>query len=101
RRARRLIETNRSERRQKGGEGGAGRQKEGGINLFFLGEGTGINLPRRKFLHLTAGAAALQAVPRIARAQAYPTRPVRIVVGVAAGSSPDLFARRIGQWLSG
>ena len=56
--------------------------------------------PRRKFLHLAAGAAALPAVSRIARAQAYPTKPVHIIVGFGAGGSVDLFARLIGQWLS-
>jgi tripartite-type tricarboxylate transporter receptor subunit TctC len=55
---------------------------------------------RRQFLHLAAGAAALPAVSRIARAQAYPSRPVRIVVTTAAGSAPDIIARLIGQWLS-
>ena len=55
---------------------------------------------RRQFLHLAAGAAALPVVSRIARAQAYPTRPVRIVVGFTSGSGPDMFARLIGQWLS-
>jgi tripartite-type tricarboxylate transporter receptor subunit TctC len=55
---------------------------------------------RRKFLRLAAGAAALPAVSRIARAQAYPTRPVRIIVGFAAGGAADVFARLIGQWLS-
>jgi tripartite-type tricarboxylate transporter receptor subunit TctC len=55
---------------------------------------------RRQFLHLAAGAAALPAGTRIARAQTYPTRPVRIIVGLPAGTSPDLFARLIGQWLS-
>ncbi len=59
-----------------------------------------MKLPRRQFLHLAVGAAALPAVSRIARAQAYPTRPVRWVVGTVAGSSPDTFARLIGQWLS-
>jgi tripartite-type tricarboxylate transporter receptor subunit TctC len=55
---------------------------------------------RRRFLHLTAGAVALPAVSRIARAQAYPTRPGRIIVGFAAGSAADINARLIGQWLS-
>jgi tripartite-type tricarboxylate transporter receptor subunit TctC len=59
-----------------------------------------MKLPRRTFLHLAAGAAALPAMSRIARAQAYPTRPVRWVVGAAAGSSPDIIARLMGQWLS-
>jgi tripartite-type tricarboxylate transporter receptor subunit TctC len=56
--------------------------------------------PRRKFLHLAAGVAALLVVPRFARAQAYPSRPVRIVVGFAPGGPNDLNARLIGQWLS-
>jgi len=55
---------------------------------------------RRTFLHLAAGAVALPAVSHSARAQAYPSRLVRIVVGSAAGSSPDIQARLIGQWLS-
>jgi tripartite-type tricarboxylate transporter receptor subunit TctC len=55
---------------------------------------------RRTFLHLAAGAAALPAVSRIARAQTYPARPVHIIVGFAAGLSSDITARLTGQWLS-
>jgi tripartite-type tricarboxylate transporter receptor subunit TctC len=56
--------------------------------------------PRRRFLHLAASAAILPAAARLAWAQAYPTRPVRIVVGFAAGTGLDIYARLIGQWLS-
>jgi tripartite-type tricarboxylate transporter receptor subunit TctC len=59
-----------------------------------------MKLPRRQFLHLAAGAAALPAVSRIAAAQAYPTRPVTIIVGFPAGSGVDLTARLFAQWLS-
>jgi len=55
---------------------------------------------RRHFLHLAAGAAALPAVTRFAWAQAYPTRPVRIIVGFAPAGATDIFTRLIGQWLS-
>jgi tripartite-type tricarboxylate transporter receptor subunit TctC len=65
-----------------------------------LGE-LGMKRPhRRQFLHLAAGAVVLPAVPRIARAQAYPTRPVRMLVGFPPGGSADISARVIGQWLS-
>jgi tripartite-type tricarboxylate transporter receptor subunit TctC len=59
-----------------------------------------MKLPRRQFLHLAAGAAALPAISRIARAQAYPTRPVRIIVSAPPGGAIDILARLMGQWLS-
>ena len=59
-----------------------------------------MKLPRRKFLHLAAGAAALPVLPRVASALDYPTRPVRMIVGFAAGSGLDIYARLIAQWLS-
>jgi tripartite-type tricarboxylate transporter receptor subunit TctC len=59
-----------------------------------------MKLPRRKFLHLTAGAAALPAVSRIAWTQSYPSRPVRIIVGFPAGGTSDVLARLMAQWLS-
>jgi tripartite-type tricarboxylate transporter receptor subunit TctC len=55
---------------------------------------------RRQFLHLAAGAAALPAVSRVAKAQNYPTRPVRFIVAFAPGGANDIVARLIGQWLS-
>jgi tripartite-type tricarboxylate transporter receptor subunit TctC len=63
-------------------------------------KGHAMNLPRRQFLYLAAGAAALPAVPRIARAQTYPSRPVRFIVGFAPAGGNDIVARLIGQWLS-
>jgi tripartite-type tricarboxylate transporter receptor subunit TctC len=59
-----------------------------------------MKISRRRFLHLVAGAATLPAVSGMARAQAYPTRPVRIIVGYPAGGTFDIAARLIGQWLS-
>lgn len=59
-----------------------------------------MKLPRRQFLHLAAGAAASLPISRIASAQSYPSRPVRIIVGFPAGGIVDLFARLMGQWLS-
>jgi tripartite-type tricarboxylate transporter receptor subunit TctC len=74
------------------GERNSGGWHQGGVSAM--------KLRRRQFLRLAAGAAALPAVSRIARAQTYPARPVRIIVGFAAGSTTDIFARLIGQWLS-
>jgi tripartite-type tricarboxylate transporter receptor subunit TctC len=68
--------------------------------LTSLEEESAMKFPRRKFLHLVASAAAVPAFSRIAWAQAYPARPVRLIVGFAAGGGTDLTARVIGQWLS-
>jgi len=59
-----------------------------------------MKLRRRDFLHLAAGTAALPAVSRIARAQTFPTRPVRVIVGSPAGGPQDIVARLMSQWLS-
>jgi tripartite-type tricarboxylate transporter receptor subunit TctC len=61
---------------------------------------TPMKLPRRSFLRLAVGAAALPAVSRVAWAQAYPTRPVRLIVGYPPGTTPDILARLMSQWLS-
>jgi len=59
-----------------------------------------MTLPRRNFLHLAAGGVTLPLFPRLASAQAYPSRPVRMIVGFPAGNAPDIVARLMGQWLS-
>ena len=59
-----------------------------------------MKLPRRRFLCLAAGAAALPAIPHIAGAQTYPSRPVTLIVFVPAGGTPDIVARLVGQALS-
>jgi tripartite-type tricarboxylate transporter receptor subunit TctC len=59
-----------------------------------------MKLPRRKFLHLAAGATALSALPRIAKAEAYPSRPVHVIVGYAAAGPTDIAGRLISDWLS-
>ena len=85
------------------GQGDPRGQHQGGMKRRFTGisERDVMKLPhRRQFLHLAAGAAALPAVSRIAMAQTYPSRPVRLIVTSAAGGSPDIIARLIGQWLS-
>src|SRR5947209_4582170 len=62
--------------------------------------GNAMDVARRRLLYLAAGAAVLPASSRIAQAQAYPSRPVRLIVGLAAGGGQDIVARLMGQWLS-
>src|SRR5262249_10121676 len=93
------------------GEGDQVREHQTGVIVIYpdggircrrtiLKEGHAMKFPhRRQFLHLAAGAAALPAVSRIARAQTYPTHPVRLIVGFPAGGG-DIIARLIGLWLS-
>src|SRR5262249_31996237 len=85
------------------GQGDPRRQYQGGMKRRFTAsqERDVMRLPRRQFLHLAAGAAAsLPGISRMASAQAYPARPVRLIVGFAPGGTTDITARLIGQWLS-
>jgi tripartite-type tricarboxylate transporter receptor subunit TctC len=59
-----------------------------------------VKFPRRNFLRLAAGGAAITVMPQIANAEAYPTRPVRLIAGGTPGTSPDVMARLMAQWLS-
>jgi tripartite-type tricarboxylate transporter receptor subunit TctC len=70
------------------------------LRALTLGVTHMMKLPRRRFLHLAAGAAALPTLSRTATAQAYPTQPVRVIVGFAAGSGSDILARLMAQWLT-
>src|SRR2546430_17594894 len=72
-----------------------------GIGIALLPQGRDMKLLRRKFLELTGGIVAAAAFPQLALADDYPTRPVRINAGFAAGGGVDITARLIGQWLAG
>ena len=84
------------------GQGDPGGEHQSGIKrrVAHIAEREAMKLHRRKFLYLAAGAAALPAVSRAAKAQTYPTRPVRLIAGFPPGGVVDVFARLIGQWLS-
>src|SRR5580658_6041043 len=75
---------------------GGGQKSSSAIRV----EGNAMNVPRRYLLHLAVGAAALPLSVRLVRAQVYPSRPVHVLVGQAAGSSSDITARLITQFLS-
>src|ERR1700693_4485657 len=79
-----------------------GSEHQGRMREFviIISRGIAMKLLRGRFLHLAAGAAALPAVSRIAWAQSYPMRPVRIIVGFAPGGGNDIVPRVLGQWLS-
>jgi tripartite-type tricarboxylate transporter receptor subunit TctC len=88
------------------GQGDPGGQHQTGVklrpklkDLTVQGRSAMKFLHRRQFLHLAAGAAAMPTVSWIARAQSYPARPVRIIIGYPAGGPNDILARLIGRWL--